>query len=150
MRLSKWSAPSALCVAVLLVLGGSGCKSVSERYIQLEVWKYEKCFGHLPPGFIPPGGAAPAARPCGQNAGCPPAPCQTASFSPGGNMGGENCDQCQGAVSGTIIENGGQGVPGLPSGPGGSPGPMPRAGSPTPAGVTTSRPIIISDEVVLP
>jgi hypothetical protein len=35
---------------------------------------------------------------------------------------------------------------GVPSGPGGSPG----AGIPTPASVTSSRPVVISDEVVLP
>ena len=37
---------------------------------------------------------------------------------------------------------------GLPSGPGGSPGPS--AGLPTPSGITTGRPVVISDEVVLP
>jgi hypothetical protein len=36
----------------------------------------------------------------------------------------------------------------LPSGPGGSPGPS--AGIATPTAVTSSRPVVISDEVVLP
>ena len=45
--------------AVIAIMAMTGCKSMNERYIALEVWKYEKCFGHLPPGFTPPG-AAPA------------------------------------------------------------------------------------------
>jgi hypothetical protein len=39
---------------------------------------------------------------------------------------------------------------GLPAGPGGSPGPAAGAALPTPAGVTAGKPVIISDEVVLP
>jgi hypothetical protein len=60
--------------AVVAAVATTGCKSLTERYIALEVWKYEKCFGHLPPGFTPPGAAiaAPAAQPrvCGQQAAC--------------------------------------------------------------------------------
>ncbi|NDC53907.1 MAG: hypothetical protein EBZ74_06340 [Planctomycetia bacterium] len=122
----------------IAALGCGGCKTFTERYIALEVWKYEKCFGHLPPGFTPPGAALPAAappmRPCGQASDC----CQSA---PVANAG---CNDCQGAV----VEGGavpmGAGAPALPAGPGGSPGPLP-AGS-----VTTGRPVVISDEVVLP
>ena len=149
MRASGWIGRATAALVLLAVSGTSGCKSLNERYIALEVWKYEKCFGHLPPGFVPPGAApaaAPAMRPCGASA----APCQSAPCPPAGLAGGESCDQCQGAVieggapAGTTV------VPGLPAGPGGSPGPMPSAGSPTPAGLTTSRPVVISDEVVLP
>ncbi|MFM8892764.1 MAG: hypothetical protein ACKOTB_14315 [Planctomycetia bacterium] len=125
----------------------SGCKSMSEKYIALEVWKYEKLFGHLPPGFVPPGAAmqaAPAMRPCGQQAACPPAPCGEAG---GPALAGGDCNQCQGGV----MEGGGHPgvvVPGVPAGPGGSPGPS--AAVPTAAAVTSSRPVVISDEVVLP
>jgi hypothetical protein len=112
---------------------------LNERYIALEVWKYEKCFGHLPPGFVPPGAAAPAAAPrvCGQGAACqdacPPAP---------------GCEGCQGGMveGGAVVPPG----VGLPAGPGGSPGPAAGAALPTPAGVTAGKPVIISDEVVLP
>lgn len=99
----------------------SGCKTLSERYIALEVWKYEKCFGHPPPGFVgTPQQQSPMAggmmQPCGP--GLPYQPMQ-----PG-------CDVCAGAP--------------LPvGGPAVVPGP---AG----VGVTSSRPVIISDEVVLP
>jgi len=123
---------------ILMTAGLSGCKSLTERYIALEVWKYEKCFGHYPPGFTPPGAAAamaaPPARVCGQGTPCPPT---------------NTCDTCQGAPM-----EGGMGMPlppggiGVPGGPGGSPGPA--ASLPTPAGVTTGRPVVISDEVVLP
>jgi hypothetical protein len=134
----------------------SGCKTLNERYIALEVWKYEKCFGHLPPGFVPPGAApAPQAamRPCGQPTACPPAPC-----GPGSDhavAAGGHCDQCPGGTMegglppGAIMAPGGHAAPGsVPVGPGGSPGPS--AGLPTPAAVTSSRPVVISDEVVLP
>ena len=40
------------CGAVAVALAAPGCKTLNERYIALEVWKYEKCFGHLPPGFV--------------------------------------------------------------------------------------------------
>ena len=149
MRTRVWKSHGMALLAAVAVAGLSGCKTLNERYIQLEVWKYEKCFGHLPPGFVPPGAApaaAPAMRPCGASA----APCQSAPCSSPAVVGGDSCDQCQGGVieggapAGTTV------VPGLPAGPGGSPGPMPSAGSPTPAGVTTSRPVVISDEVVLP
>ncbi len=39
---------------------------------------------------------------------------------------------------------------GVPVGPGGSPGPAAGATLPTPAGVTAGKPVIISDEVVIP
>lgn len=126
-------AAACLPLAALLV-AASGCKTLSERYIALEVWKYEKCFGHLPPGFVPPGAAAPAAQPrvCGQAAACPPA--------------AAGCDDCQGG----IVEGGATlpGGVGLPAGPGGSPGPG--VMMPAPAGVTAGKPVVISDEVVLP
>jgi hypothetical protein len=139
MRANGWTARVCAAAAALLMTAGlSGCKSLNERYIALEVWKYEKCFGHYPPGFTPPGAAAamaaPPARVCGQGNSCPPA---------------NACDACQGAPM-----EGGMGMPlppggiGIPSGPGGSPGPA--ASLPTPAGVTTGRPVVISDEVVLP
>ena len=135
MRAFGWTARACSAAAAIAMLAGfSGCKSFTERYIALEVWKDEKCFGHYPPGFTPPG-AAPAAAParvCGQGNPCPPA---------------NTCDPCQGAAieGGMPLPPGGIGVP---SGPGGSPGPS--AGLPTPAGVTTGRPVVISDEVVLP
>ena len=85
-----WSGRTLACLPVLALAAGlTGCKAMNERYIALEVWKYEKCFGHLPPGFVPPG-AAPAAPPrvCGQGApcqeGCPPA--------------AAGCDGCQGEI----------------------------------------------------
>jgi hypothetical protein len=143
-----------LSLALALAAGGTtGCKSVTERYIALEVWKYEKCFGHLPPGFVPPGAVAPAAaaRPCGQPAACPPAPCGGEHVAAGGG----GCDQCQGGIAeggmpgGAIVAPGIPAGPGsVPMGPGGSPGPSARL--PTPAAVTSSRPVVISDEVVLP
>ncbi|NDC63557.1 MAG: hypothetical protein EBZ59_06115 [Planctomycetia bacterium] len=142
MRARVWKDGCLAFAAVVAVAGLSGCKTLSERYIQLEVWKYERCFGHLPPGFVPPGAAAaPAMRPCGAAA----APCSGPTMA-----GGDSCDQCQGAVVEGAVPAGSTVVPGLPAGPGGSPGPMPSAGVPTPAGVTASRPVVISDEVVLP
>ena len=140
MRAMEWTARFVAWAALgVLVSGLVGCKSLTERYIALEVWKYEKCFGHLPPGFVPPGAAAqPAAQPriCGQNQGCPNA-CPPATAG---------CDACGG---GTMVE-GGMALPatmGAPGGLGGSPATAPL---PTPAGVTTSKPVVISDEVVMP
>ena len=134
MRANGWSGRVLLCMpAIVMAAGLTGCKTLSERYIALEVWKYERCFGHLPPGFTPPG-AAPAAAPgrvCGQAAPCAPAP--------------SDCGGCQGAV----VEGGmpmGAPMPAgvvVPGGPGGSPGPLP-------APVGASKPIVISDEVVMP
>ncbi|MFN5755837.1 MAG: hypothetical protein ACK54F_12115 [Planctomycetia bacterium] len=151
MRATEWSRLAIVAAAVVMAAGSTGCKSLNERYIALEVWKYEKCFGHLPPGFVPPGAAvapaAPAMRPCGQPSNCcESTPCQTASFAPGGHVaGGSNCNDCQGAVVEGGMPAGGTVVPSLPAGPGGAPGPMP-GGAP----VTTSKPVVISDEVVLP
>lgn len=141
-----WTARVAACLPMcLLAVAACGCKTVSERYIALEVWKYEKCFGHLPPGFVPAGAAAPAAaqpRICGQGAACQPA-CPPA---PG-------CEGCQGGVVEGGMPPGGVAVPpgiGVPAGPGGSPGPATGASLPSRAGMTTGRPVIISDEVVIP
>ena len=89
-----------------------------------------------------------AGRPCGQPSNCcESTPCQSASFAPGEHVaGGSGCNDCQGGVvGGGVPMGGGTVVPSLPAGPGGAPGPMP-SGSP----VTTSKPVIISDEVVLP
>lgn len=130
-------------VALSIVAATSGCKTLNERYIALEVWKYEKCFGHLPPGFTPPGAApvaAAAPRVCGQQQQCcPPAPVAS------------GCNSCEGG-GGTVIEGSMPGgIPAgisTPVGPGGSPGPS--AAVPTPAGVTAGKPIVISDEVVMP
>jgi hypothetical protein len=144
-------------VLVMAAASLSGCKSMTEKYIALEVWKYEKLFGHLPPGFVPPGAmppaAAPSMRPCGQAQPCQ-APCGGGQMV-GTPMAGDNCNSCQGGVveggmhSGTIVAPGlPAGAGSLPVGPGGSPGPS--AGMPTPASVTSSRPVVISDEVVLP
>ena len=151
MRTMDWRRCGLACLAAVVAAGLGGCKTLNERYIQLEVWKYERCFGHLPPGFVPPGAApaAPAMRPCGADAGCQAQACQSAPMV----ASGDNCNQCQGG-QGTVIEGGIPSgtpvVPGLPAGPGGSPGPMPSAGVPTPAAMTSSRPVVISDEVVLP
>ena len=159
MRANSWCRAAARCLPVVMVIAAaslSGCKSMTEKYIALEVWKYEKLFGHLPPGFVPPGAmpaAAPAMRPCGQQAPCQAAPCGSGDHVVGSAMAGDNCNSCQGGVvsggmpSGAIMS---PGVPAgaLPVGPGGSPGPS--AGMPTPAAVTSSRPVVISDEVVLP
>jgi hypothetical protein len=144
MRANVWSGKVPAYLALIAVAGGlSGCKTLTERYIALEVWKYERCFGHLPPGFTPPGAAAAAApgRVCGQGAPCQPA-CQPAA----------GCDSCQGAA----MADGGMPMPAgmptsapagvaVPVGPGGSPGPAPAGG-----GFTAGKPVIISDEVVMP
>jgi hypothetical protein len=164
MRANAWCRVVARYLPVVMVMaaaGLSGCKSMTEKYIALEVWKYEKLFGHLPPGFVPPGAmpaaAAPAAmRPCGQPAACQSAPCGGGDHVVGSPMAGGNCDQCQGGgmmeggmPSGAIMSPGmPAGAGSLPVGPGGSPGPS--AGMPTPAAVTSSRPVVISDGVVLP
>ncbi len=138
------SLPLLFCACGLLpaMLSSVGCKSLSESYIRLEVWKYERCFGHLPPGFVPPGVAgpvaAPAMQPCGQPA-MGAAPCGAAPCGPAaGAVASGGCDGCSGSV-----------VEGMPAGA------IPAAGTtvPTPsptAAVTTSKPVIISDEVVLP
>ena len=133
MRTTEWSKRALLCVPVVLAAAGlSGCKSLSERYIALEVWKYEKCFGHLPPGFTPPGAmppaAAPGMRPCGQ-----PTPCAAPM---------DACGQCGEGSMGTVVEGG---APMMSTAPAGAAMP-----SPAPAAVTSSKPVIISDEVVLP
>lgn len=123
------------------VVSATGCKSLNERYIAMEVWKYEKCFGHLPPGFTPPGAAPVAAaqpRVCGQQAQC----CDSAPATGG-------CNSCEGG-GGTVIHEGAPAGVGVPVGPGGSPGPAAGATLPTPAGVTAGKPVIISDEVVIP
>ena len=135
-----WMARVSACLSICaLVLGAGGCKTLNERYIALEVWKYEKCFGHLPPGFVPPGAATAAAAPprvCGQGAACQQA-CPPAA----------GCEGCQGGVVEGGLPPAGMGVP---AGPGGSPGPAAGAALPTPAGVTAGKPVIISDEVVIP
>lgn len=134
-------------LAVAIATGMVGCKSVSEKYIALEVWKYERLFGHLPPGFVPPGAAqqaAPGPRICGQGG-----PCQN-------NCGGgaEGCDQCAGGEAVHSLPGGAPagGIPPgatAPAGPGGSPGPLP--GQPaSPFRPTVSKPVVISDEVVIP
>ena len=152
MRIMNFGRMMLLGGAVLAATAAGGCKTLNERYIALEVWKYEKCFGHYPPGFTPPGAAitpaaAPAMRPCGQPSDC----CQSAGgmphAMPGAIAGG--CNDCQGAVvEGGMPMGGGPvggvGAPSLPVGPGGSPGPLP-AGA-----VSASKPVVISDEVVLP
>lgn len=138
MHAQAWSRRLIMSAAVIAAATTTGCKTLSERYIALEVWKYEKCFGHLPPGFTPPGAAAPMAAPprvCGQAA----APC-------GAPAGG--CDPCQ--SHGAMIEGGVPAGVTVPAGPGGSPGPAAGATVPTPAGITAGKPIVISDEVVTP
>jgi hypothetical protein len=133
MRKTNGICRALVCVALAAVATCCGCKSLNERYIALEVWKYERCFGHLPPGFTPPG-AAPAAAPgrvCGQQQPCQPA---------------AGCEPCAGGM----VEGGMPAGMTVPAGPGGSPGPAAGAALPTPAGVTSSRPVVISDEVVIP
>lgn len=136
----------ARLLACGMVLAGgacmSGCKAVTEKYIALEVWKYEKCFGHLPPGFVPPGAAQPAAAPgriCGQGG-----PCQSGCQGPTGG-----CDQCVGGEAGHVVPGGLPAGAGVPAGPGGSPGP---ALTPTATHFrgAVSKPVVISDEVVIP
>jgi len=145
MRAPAWTGRALACLSLATLAAGlSGCKTINEKYIAMEVWKYEKCFGHLPPGFVPPGAAhaapPPQPRVCGQGApcqqACPPAP---------------GCEGCQGGVVEGGLPPAGMGVPagvGVPAGPGGSPGPA--AALPTPAGMTAGKPVIISDEVVIP
>jgi hypothetical protein len=131
---------SGWLLAAVAAVAATGCKSLNERYIAMEVWKYEKCFGHLPPGFTPPGAAPAVAAPprvCGQQSQC----CESAPVSGG-------CNSCEGG-GGMIHEGAPVGV-GVPVGPGGSPGPAAGATLPTPAGVTAGKPVIISDEVVIP
>ncbi|MFM8734773.1 MAG: hypothetical protein ACKOC8_06220 [Pirellulales bacterium] len=140
MRAQDWSRRLVAAAAVIAATTSGGCKSLNERYIALEVWKYEKCFGHLPPGFTPPGAAvaAPAAAPprvCGQQAAC----CESAPAS--------GCNSCEG---GAVVEGGMPAGMSIPAGPGGSPGPAAGATLPTPAGVTAGKPVVISDEVVMP
>ena len=130
MHRTSWIYKAVACVPVVLAAAGlTGCKSLSERYIKFEVWKYERCFGHLPPGFtpngaIPPRVAAPAAmQPCSAP-GCQPC----ASVSP--------CNTCGGGVpmAGSTM--------------------MPSTMMPTtvssPQTIRASKPVMISDEVVLP
>lgn len=133
MRSTEWVSRALLCVPVMLAAAGlSGCKTFTERYIALEVWKYEKCFGHLPPGFTPPGAApmaAPPMRPCGQ-----PTPCAAPA---------DSCSQCGDGGMGGVVEAG------VPVMSGGAPAGVSMPG-PSPAAVTSSKPVVISDEVVLP
>lgn len=135
MRTNGWRTTMAIGAALVAATGSIGCKTLNERYIALEVWKYEKCFGHLPPGFVPPGAQAPAAPPprvCGQAA-----PCQNGCQ--GAAMGG--CNDCGGGMAGGVMMEGGMGaMGGMPAG----------AGMPTPAGVTAGKPVVISDELVVP
>jgi len=142
MRTSVWSRSVVMSAMAIAAAATTGCKSLTERYIALEVWKYEKCFGHLPPGFTPPGAAmaAPAAPPrvCGQQGAC----CDSAPVATNG------CNSCEG--QGTVMEGGMPAGVTVPAGPGGSPGPVSGAAVPTPAGVTAGRPVVISDEVVIP
>jgi len=141
MRANGWIGRSAVALVLLAVSGTSGCKSLNERYIALEVWKYEKCFGHLPPGFVPPGAAAAQAAPprvCGQPAcqnGCPPAPAA-------------GCNDCAG---GSIVDGGmpvgGAAAGGMPAAPAIS---APAGPGGAPAGITAGKPVVISDELVVP
>jgi hypothetical protein len=137
MRNMEWVRRAFACLLVGGLAGLSGCKTLNERYIALEVWKYERCFGHLPPGFVPPGAAAQPMRPCGQGAPC------SAPVA-------EGCDQCPGGMVEGGIPAGARIVPDLPPGPGGAPTPLPAPVGPTPAAVSAGRPVVISDEVVLP
>ena len=123
MRANSWCRAAARCLPVVMVLAAaslSGCKSVTEKYIALEVWKYEKLFGHLPPGFVPPGAmpaAAPAARPCGQQqAPCQAAPCGGGDHVVGSGMAGDNCNSCQGGVVAGGMPSGAIMSPGMPAG----------------------------------
>jgi hypothetical protein len=140
MRTRRWMGRLAFGAVLAAAAGSMGCKSLNERYIALEVWKYEKCFGHLPPGFVPPGAQQPAAaapRVCGQAAPCQ-AGCQDMSTG---------CNDCGGGMAG------GGGMPGGGMMGGGMmmEGGMPAGASlPTPAGVTAGKPVVISDELVVP
>jgi len=122
MRASGWSGWALAAAAVVMAGTAGGCKTLSERYIALEVWKYERCFGHLPPGFVPPGApaAGPQGRVCGQG---------TPMAAPLG------CNECGGGFA-----DGGMPV--------GMSGGVPTAATPT--GVTAGRPVLISDELVVP
>ena len=137
MRVQKWMPRLLGLSAVAIALSSTGCKSLNERYIALEVWKYERCFGHLPPGFVPPGAAAAQAAPprvCGQAAacqnGCPPAATSGCNDCAGGGM-----------VEGGMQMGGMHSAPAMaaPTGPGGAP-----------AGITAGKPVVISDELVVP
>lgn len=151
MRAQGWGSRAFVCLPLVVIAAGlSGCKTLSERYIALEVWKYERCFGHLPPGFVPPGGAGPQGGPpgriCGEAAACQPAM--------------ESCDSCQGGgmvgsgMAGGGMMGGGMVSDGMIDGgvrvPAGAQVPLGPGGSPGPTGVTSGRPIVISDEVVMP
>jgi hypothetical protein len=128
MRASGWMGRAAFCAVLAAAAGATGCKTLNERYIALEVWKYERCFGHLPPGFVPPGAQQPAAPPprvCGQGAPCQAAPCQAAPMG---------CNECGGGGGGMMMDGG------MPVG----------ASMPTPAGMTAGKPVVISDELVVP
>jgi hypothetical protein len=137
MRASGWIGRVTAAAVLLAVSGTSGCKSLNERYIALEVWKYEKCFGHLPPGFVPPGAAAAQAvapRVCGQAAGCQDG-CAAAPAS--------GCNDC---AEGGIVE-GGMPVGGMPASPAMA---APAGPGGAPAGLTAGKPVVISDELVVP
>lgn len=129
MRRTQWICRALACVPVVLAAAGlTGCKSLSERYIAFEVWKYERCFGHLPPGFTPAGAVAPPlTAPAGMR------PCSAPACPPCGPV--DPCNGCGGgmAMGGTAM--GGRMVP-------------TEAGLPQP--VRASKPVVISDEVVLP
>ena len=81
--------------------------------------------------------AAPP-RACGQQQPC----CDSAPAAAAG------CDSCGG--NGTVMEGGMPAGVSVPVGPGGSPGPGVGAAVPTPAGITAGKPVVISDEVVIP
>jgi hypothetical protein len=128
MRASGWSGRALATALVAAAAATGGCKSLSERYIALEVWKYERCFGHLPPGFTPPGAQPAAAMPgriCGQGQACPPMP-----------MTESGCNDCGGGV----VAGGGFVEGGVPM----------AAPAPSPGGVTAGKPVVISDELVVP
>jgi hypothetical protein len=129
MRARGWSGWPLAAAAIVVAGAAGGCKTLSERYIALEVWKYERCFGHLPPGFVPPG--APAAV-----AGGPPGRVCGQGMPMSAPMG---CNECGGGFA-----DGGMPV-GVPMGMSGG---VPTAAAPT--GVTAGRPVVISDELVVP
>jgi hypothetical protein len=142
MRASGWIGRVTAAAVLLAVSGTSGCKSLNERYIALEVWKYERCFGHLPPGFVPPGAAAAQAAPprvCGQAAGCQDG-CPPAAMS--------GCNDCAGGgmVGGGMVD-GGMPVGGMPAAPAMA---APAGPGGAPAGITAGKPVVISDELVVP
>jgi len=125
MRARGWSGWPLAAAAIVVAGAAGGCKTLSERYIALEVWKYERCFGHLPPGFVPPG--APAAA-----AGGPPGRVCGQGMPMSAPMG---CNECGGGFADS----------GMPVGMSGG---VPTAASPT--GITAGRPVVISDELVVP